>query len=69
MNIIEGPYLTDLLEQPDMLRAVRATLESAGLNDTVTDGLRAGRFQRVVLCKNSVRCILNSTVTPSLPVC
>ena len=48
-NIIEGPYLSDLLEQADVLRTVRATLESARLGDAVTDGLRAGRFQRVVL--------------------
>ena len=45
MNIIEGPYLSDLLEQPDMLRAVRAILTTAQLDAAVTDGLRAGRFQ------------------------
>ena len=45
MNIIEGPYLSDLLEQPDMLRAVRATLENTRLDAAVTEGLRAGRFQ------------------------
>ncbi len=48
-NIIEGPYLNDLQEQPDVLRAVRATLQSAQLDAAVIDGLRTGRFQRVVV--------------------
>ncbi len=49
MNIVEGPYLGDLLAQADVLRAVRESLEGAQIGAAVIDGLRTGGFRRVVL--------------------
>ena len=48
-NIIEGPYLADLLAQPEALRAVGENLSSTVLAEGVVVKLRSGQFQRVVL--------------------
>ena len=47
--LVEGPYLRDLLEQPDVLRLVHSSLENTPLHGDVAAGLRSGRFRRVVL--------------------
>lgn len=47
--IIKGAYLRDLLAQPDVLQRVIAKLAQATLDPSLADGLRSGRFRRVVL--------------------
>jgi len=49
LNIIEGPYLADLLVQPAALRAARENLANATLAEGIVAKLRNGQFQRVVL--------------------
>ncbi len=48
-SLIAGPYLADLLIQPDALREVCTGLARRTLADDVAGGLRSGRFRRVVL--------------------
>ncbi len=48
-RIIEGNYLSDLLAQPDVLREVIGKLASRSIDATLFEGLRDGRFRRVLL--------------------
>ena len=48
-NIIEGPYLADLLAQSAALCAARENLANATLAEGVVAGLHSGQFHRVVL--------------------
>ncbi len=48
-ELIAGPYLSDLLDQPVALRAVRTTLAACAPLGELAAGLRSGRFRRVVL--------------------
>ncbi len=47
--IIEGSYLADLLAQPDILRGIISKLQSTRIDTRLGEGLRDGRFRRVVL--------------------
>ncbi len=49
MNILEGAYLRDILDQP---RAIAATVEGMGIDSrlaALAAGLRGGRFARLIL--------------------
>lgn len=48
-RIIEGNYLSDILAQPDVLRAVMSNRQITQLDPALAEGLRKGRFQRVLL--------------------
>lgn len=48
-SLIPGPYLTDLLAQPEALGALRRSLVGRALEGGLAAGLRDGRFRRVVL--------------------
>ncbi|NQX00538.1 SIS domain-containing protein [bacterium] len=48
-GIIEGNYLADLLAQPDVLRGIAGKLKSTRIDTALREGLRDGRFRRVVL--------------------
>ena len=48
-SVIEGPYLADLLKQPDALRAARESLSCAVLAEGGVAKWRHEQFQRVVL--------------------
>ena len=49
MTIIAGPYLNDILAQPDVLRTVCAALSARAPLLDVVAAIRSGRFRRVVL--------------------
>ena len=49
MTIIPGPYLNDILAQPEVLRAVCASLSARAPLLDVVGAIRSGRFRRVVL--------------------
>jgi glucosamine--fructose-6-phosphate aminotransferase (isomerizing) len=48
-QIVEGDYLTDLLAQPDVLRGIPDRLRATPIDPALGEGLRDGRFRRVVL--------------------
>lgn len=48
-KVVPGPYLADLRAQPDALAALRAGLGAGRLPGAAREGVRAGRFRRVVL--------------------
>lgn len=48
-TVIAGPYLADLLAQPDALRALRQSLVGHTLGDGLVRQLRDGQFKRIVL--------------------
>ena len=48
-RIIEGPYLGDLLEQPEVLHRVASMLSTLKFDSTISIGLRSSRFHRVVI--------------------
>ena len=48
-RIIEGAYLRDLLEQPEILNRVVRKLSTLELDSSIPDGLRSSRFRRVVI--------------------
>ncbi len=48
-SLIPGPYLADLLDQPDALGALRRSLAGRTLEGDLAARLRDGRFRRVVL--------------------
>jgi len=47
--VVAGPYLADLLAQPEALLAVRTVLERTTLDAAVPNRLRDGTFRRVIL--------------------
>ena len=47
--VIKGAYFRDLMAQPEVLRAAAAKLSGTSLDPDLADGLRTGRFRRVVL--------------------
>jgi len=56
MPVIQGNYYRDILDQPTALSAtLKALVPSPSLLDLAA-GLRQGRFQRVVLTKQSSVC-------------
>ncbi len=48
-TIIEGSYLMDLLAQPEVLHRVREKLSGSALDAGLFEGIRSGRYRRVVL--------------------
>ncbi len=48
-GVIEGAYLGDLLEQPDVLHRVASMLSAIEFDSEIPIGLRATRFRRVVI--------------------
>ena len=48
-SVIAGPYLADLLAQPDALRALRESIAGRTLGDGLGARLREGQFRRVLL--------------------
>jgi len=49
LKVIEGPYLGDILHQPQALEDTLATLSSSKELESLASRLNKGRFQRVVL--------------------
>ncbi len=47
--VLAGPYLSDLLAQPDALHAVRSELAAASLDPAICARLQSGQYRRVVL--------------------
>ena len=48
-SVIEGAYLSDLLEQPDVLRRLVIHLSKLEIDSALPTGLQEGHFRRVVL--------------------
>lgn len=48
-QVISGPYLNDLLDQPEVLRTAQASCTDGAIAPEIARGLRHGRFRRVVL--------------------
>src|SRR3954452_17270959 len=49
LNVIRGRYLSDILSQPEALRATLRGLQHTGVFDEITGACHADRFARVVL--------------------